>query len=622
MKGFALLLLPCLRLAAEDVTFSKDIAPILFQYCAPCHRPGEAAPFSLLSYDDARKHARQIAIVTERRYMPPWPPEPGYGDFQGARRLTDAQIQLFAQWERNGTAEGDPSTTPPAPRFVAGWQLGTPDLVLHMRESFQLPARGGDVFRNFVLPIDVKETKYIRAMELRPGNKRVVHHANLVVDRARMLRRRDGEDGQPGFPGMDVVTEVSGEFDPDSHFLFWKPGATPEEEPADMAWKLDPGSDLIVNLHLQPSGKPEAVDATVGLYFAQQPPTRFPMLLQLEHDGAIDIPPGDARFEVTDHLTLPIAVDLLATYPHAHYVGKAIEAWAELPNGERRPLLLIKDWDINWQAKYTYREPVSLPAGTTLAMRVVYDNSDANQRNPIRPVKRVVGGNRGEDEMGHVWFQVLPTSKSDDDPRLLLEQSVMRRRIEKYPGDFVAHFNLGAALQALGRHDEALLYLSRAIAIQPKNATARNNLAVSLLVTERYDESIRQFRESLALDPGYRNARFNLARALMANGDNSGALGEFLKYLQAVPDDVQAHEFAGRLYATLGKLADSLPHFRKAADLQPADTTLQTNLGVALARTGDLNGAITAFEAALKADPENRAARENLARARAGLQQK
>jgi hypothetical protein len=137
-----------------------------------------------------------------------------------------------------------------------------------------------------------------------------------------------------------------------------------------MAWRLEAGSDLIVNLHLQPSGKPETIDAELGLYFAKQPPRQFPMLLQLEHDGAIDVPAGATRFAVTDHLKLPIAVDVLAVYPHTHYIGKRIEAWAELPGGERRPLLLIDDWDINWQATYTYRKPAALPAGTTLAMEI------------------------------------------------------------------------------------------------------------------------------------------------------------------------------------------------------------------------------------------------------------
>jgi len=401
-------------------------------------------------------------LLTQRRYMPPWPPEPGHGDFAGARRLTEEQIALLARWVESGMPEGDPAALPPLPRFAEGWQLGQPDLVLHMSQPYQLPADGGDVFRNFVIPVSLQETKYIRAIELRPGDKRLVHHANLIVDRSRLLRRRDGQDGQPGFAGMDVETEVSGEFDPDSHFLFWKPGTPPEEEPADMAWKLDAGSDLVVNLHLRPSGKPETVQVAVGLYFADHPPTRFPMLLQLEHDGAIDIPPGTAQFAVTDHLKLPVGVDLLAIYPHAHYLGKQVEAWAELPGGGRRSLLLIEDWDINWQATYTYREPVALPAGTTVAMRISYDNTAQNPRNPSSPPKRVKSGNRSEDEMGHVWLQVLPKRSDGDDPRLLLQQALMLRRIEKYPADFVAHFNLGAALQALGKHREALPYLSQA----------------------------------------------------------------------------------------------------------------------------------------------------------------
>jgi len=620
MRVFALLFLLYLPISAHSVTFSKDIAPILFHYCAPCHRPGEAAPFSLLSYADARKRAAQIVAVTGRRYMPPWPPEPGYGDFADAKRLTAEQIDLLARWAKSGAPEGDRAWLPPAPHFVEGWQLGQPDLVLHMRQPYQMPASGEDVFRNFVIPVDLKETKYIRAMELRPGSKRVVHHANLIVDHARMLRSRDGQDGQPGFPGMDVETEVSGEFDPDSHFLFWKPGSPPQQEPDDMGWKLDPGSDLIVNLHLQPTGKPETVDVTVGLYFADRPATRFPMLLQLEHDGALDIPANSAKFAVTDHLKLPVAVDLLAIYPHAHYLGKTIAAWAELPAGGRRELLRIDDWDINWQATYTYQQPVSLPAGTTVAMRITYDNTENNPRNPNHPPKRVRGGNRSVDEMGHVWLQVLPKTAGEDDPRLALQQAVMLRRIEKYPADFVAHFNLGAAMQAMGKFDQALPYLNQAILIQPKNATARNNRAVSLLMTDQLDQAIQGFRESLALDPGYQNARFNLARAMVAKGDSAGALSELLIYLKAVPDDAQAHETVGRIYASMGKLEESLPHLRKAVELQPNDSALQTNLGAALAMAGNIPEAIAAFENALKADPANQTARENLERARARKQ--
>jgi Flp pilus assembly protein TadD len=477
------------------------------------------------------------------------------------------------------------------------------------------------------LPAGLKETKYIRAFELRPGNKRVVHHANMIVDRSRLLRRRDGQDGQPGFGGMDMETEVTGEFDPDSHFLFWKPGSPAQEEPADMAWRLDPGSDLILNLHLQPSGKPEIVDAEVGLYFARQAPARHPMLLQLEHDGAIDIPARSRTFAVTDHLKLPVAVSLLAIYPHAHYLGKQVEAWAELPDGARQPLLKIDHWDINWQATYTYRQPVRLPAGTTVAMRIGYDNSEENPRNPSHPPKRVGTGNRSQDEMGHVWLQVLPETQGtdaqgQDDPRLVLQQALMRRRIEKYPADFVAHFNLGAALQGLGRAEEALPYLAEAVRIRPLNATARNNLAAALFAAERFDAAAKEFREALALDSGYQNARYNLARTLAAKGDKAGALTEVRAYLASNADDGEAHEFTGRLLGSMGNFAEALPHFRRAAELEPDNAGYLTNLGAALASAGDLAGAIPAFERALKADPSNAVARENLALVRRKLEGK
>jgi Flp pilus assembly protein TadD len=607
-----LFLLIAAPLPAQPVNYAQHIAPILFEYCTPCHRPGEAAPFSLLTYDDARKHARQIADITARRYMPPWPPEPGHGDFADVRRLSDAQLKLLARWADTGQAQGDPAAIPPTPHYSPGWQLGEPDLILHMRRPYRLAAAGGDVFRNFVLPVELKETKYVRAMELRPGEKRVVHHANLIVDRARLLRRSDGLDGQPGFAGMDVVTEASGEFDPESHFLFWKPGTPAQQEPADMAWRLDPGSDLIVNLHLQPTGKIETVDAVVGLYFTDQIPTRKPMLVQLEHDGAIDVAPG-ATQTVTDHLKFPIAVEVLAIYPHAHYIGKQVEAWADLPGGARRPLILIKNWDIQWQATYTYAKPISLPAGSTISMRVTYVNSTA---------KRVKAGNRSEDEMGHVWLQVLPKTQGDIDPRLLLQEAVMRRRIEKYPADFVAHFNLGAALQAQQRHADALPFLKQAVQVRPQNSTAHNNLAISLLAVDKTPEAIQEFRQSLILDPDYQSARYNLASTLAQNGDPRGALTELGIYLRAVPNDVQALELAGRVSIAVGRLPDSLPYFRKAAVLEPDNGAIQTNLGAALAMSGDVKGAIAAFEAALEIDPTNQPARDNLARARTSLEGK
>ena len=317
---------------AATVTFHRDIAPILYAQCAPCHRPGEAGPFSLLTYDDAKKRAAQIAAVTQRRYMPPWLPAPAYGQFADERRLTDAQIALIRDWVQAGAPEGRPADAPPAPVFTPGWQLGPPDLIITAARPFTVPADGPDVFWNFILSPAVREARQVKAIEIRPGNARTVHHANLLIDRSESMRYREKTAGA-GFPGMDL-TIASDTFDPDSHFLFWKPGAEPWKEPAGMSWRLDPGNDLILNLHLRPGGKPEEVQPSVGLYFTREEQTKYPMLVQLEHDGALDIPPGDRDFLVTDEFRLPLDADLLAIYPHAHYLGARLRRGQPEPDRE------------------------------------------------------------------------------------------------------------------------------------------------------------------------------------------------------------------------------------------------------------------------------------------------
>ena len=326
-----LLALPAPAFAGDAPTYHQHIAPILREYCAGCHRPGGPGPFALLTYDDARKHAHEIAAVTLLRYMPPWLPEPGFGEFQDERRLTDAQIQNIQAWVLSGTPEGSGASKSPA--FPSGWQLGEPDLVITAGKPISAAADGPDVFWNFVLAPNLRETRYVEAIEIRPGNARSVHHANLLIDRSRSGRYREKVSGE-GFPGMDVTLE-SDTFDPDSHFLFWKPGGTPWREPAGMAWRLDPGNDLILNVHLHPSGKSELVEPSVGLYFTREAPSKFPMLIQLEQDGALDIPPGEPDFLVSDDFRLPLGVDVLAVYPHAHYLGKLLEGFATLPDGKR-----------------------------------------------------------------------------------------------------------------------------------------------------------------------------------------------------------------------------------------------------------------------------------------------
>jgi len=605
--------------AAPPPTFHRDIAPILFAQCAPCHRPGEAGPFSLLTYQDARRRASLIAAVTAKRYMPPWLPEPGYGDFAGEHRLTGAQIETIQQWARAGAPEGPAAGSPPPPVFTPGWQLGPPDLIVTAGKPFAIPADGPDVFWNFILSPDVRETRQVKAIEIRPGNARTVHHANVLIDRSRSLRDREKVRGE-GFPGMDL-TIASDTFDPDSHFLFWKPGAAPSEEPAGMSWRLDPGNDLILNLHLRPSGKVETVQPSIGLYFTREPQASYPMLIQLEHDGALDIPPGDADFLVSDDFRLPLDADLLAVYPHAHYLGHVLEGFATLPDGTRRWLIRIPQWDLNWQAVYRYRTPMFLPKGTVVSMRFHYDNSAANPRNPHSPPQRVKGGNQSTDEMAHLWLQLLPRGSGDQ--RAILQEAIMKRRLEKYPADFSANFNLGAL--ALNHKDvsSAIAHLRAALAVEPEQPAALNTYGVALETGGSVDEAMEQFRHVLRVRPDDASARYNLAVALAGQGRYEEAALGFRELLAGHPEDraarehlVQALHALGDSAASAGRLPQAIGCYRELVGLEPRDPDLRNNFGILLARSGDNASAIEQFEAALQLDSTHAAARRNLEIAR------
>ncbi|MBI1791320.1 MAG: tetratricopeptide repeat protein [Acidobacteria bacterium] len=618
MRG--LLFLAVTAPLAGQITFNRHVAPLLFEYCAPCHRPGEAAPFPLPTYRDARQHAQQIVKATRSRYMPPWLPEPGYGEFAGARRLGDDQVRLLEQWVEQGAAEGPATDLPPAPRFTEGWQLGTPDLVVRMPRPYLLAAQGGDVFRNFVAPVPLTETRYVRAVEIRPGNKRVVHHANILIDRKQSSRRRDEQDGEVGFAGMNVILE-SDTFDPESHFLFWKPGTPPEVEPEDMAWRLDPGTDLVLNMHLQPSGKLEPIQAAIGLYFTHRAPDRLPMLLQLDNDGALDIPPGKRDFLAADDFRLPLDVEVLGVYPHAHYIGKQMEGFATLPDGSKRWLIRIRDWDINWQAVYRYTKPVSLPKGTVLSMRWWYDNSAANPRNPSRPPRRVRAGDRSADEMAHFWIQVVPRGKGDG--RMVLQEALTRHKLRKYPRDVALHYNLGAVLLSLGKTEEAVGRLREALGIAPDHAAARNSLGAALESQGKLEEAIAEYQRAVRQDPDYADAHYNLGNSLAAQGRFEEAAGHYREVLRLHPGDTPARKrLAQVLQASGGGLAsrnqwsEAVTRYREAVALDPEDADGHNNLGAALARVGNKGEAIACFEQALRLQPGHEAARRNLGLAR------
>jgi hypothetical protein len=527
-----------LALALGAPTFTHDIAPIVFRSCAPCHHAGGAGPFSLLTYEDVKKHARQIGDVTRTRFMPPWLPEAGYGDFEDERRLSASEIRTIQNWVAHNAPEGTAAELPTPPSFTEGWQLGTPDLVVTAPQPFVMPAAGPDVFWNFVLTPKIDTRRFVRAIEIRVGNPRLVHHANVVIDRTGSLTARGG-----GFPGMELALERS-VFDLDGHFLFWKPGSVPYSEPDGFSWALNPGNNLVLNAHMQPSGRQEKVQPSIGLYFTDKPPAHFPLLIQLEHDGALDVPAGRSDFLDTDDFRLPVAVDVLAVYPHAHYLGKLLEGYATLPDGSRKWLIRIPDWNLNWQAIYRYRTPVFLPKDSVVSMRYHYDNSAANPRNPNRPPKRVRAGNQATDEMGHLWLQLLPRASGDH--RRELAEAWMRHRVTKYPTDFSANLQLGAL--ALSRLDASGAASALAIAVRakPEDAIAHNLYGSTLQTLGRSREALEQFQIAVRERGDFVNARYNLARALLKSGRLDEAIDNLRAVVAAYPNDQAAREYLAK----------------------------------------------------------------------------
>jgi tetratricopeptide (TPR) repeat protein len=567
--------LPILLLAipAAGQTFNRDIAPIIYSNCAACHRHGSSGPFTLLSYDDVRSHLRAIVAATASRVMPPWLPEAGYGDFADERRLSAAQIGLIAAWAKAGAPEGPASERTAPPEFSDDWQLGPPDLVLTAAQPFKVPASGSDVFWNFVFSPDISSTRYVRAVEIRPGGHHMAHHANLLIDRFHVSRAKEKTPGS-GFPGMDLNIQGS-VFDPPGQLLFWKPGSGADIEPDGYAWRLEPGNDLVLNIHMHPMGMSDEIQPSIGLYFTDKPPTHFPMLIQLDHDGALDIPPGAADFVVSDNLRLPVDADVLAVYPHAHYLGKLLEAWATLPSGKREWLIRIPQWDPGVQGVYRFRQPVFLPKGTVISMRYHYDNSTANPRNPNKPPRRVRGGDSATDEMAHLWLQVLPRGPGDH--RREIEEAVVRRRIEKNPDDYAAHLQLGEIAVSRLDFPGAITVLEQAVRIAPDQSQGHNILGAAFIRVGRAGEAIQQFQTALQLDPANVNARYNLVFALVRAGRAREAAGHMEQVVAAYPNDAGLHNLWGELLATDGKNAAAIAQFDEALRLDPAFEAARQN---------------------------------------------
>jgi mono/diheme cytochrome c family protein len=380
--------------APAPPTYAGQVAAILQKHCLECHRPGQVGPFPLENYGQARKRAVDIATVVGDRQMPPWKAAPqAYPRFKYERSLSASEIATVVAWAEAGAPEGDPSRVPTPPEFSDEWKLGTPDLVLEMPADFEVPAEGKDIYRCFVIPTSLGKNRYISAIEYRPGNRRVVHHMLGYVDTTGEGRKRDAADEGPGYmcfsgPGIKPQGDLGG----------WAPGNEPSVLPEGVGRLLPKGSDVVVQVHYHPRGKPEVDRSRIGIHFSKAP-VKQTMCWSFVSKHDLKIPADDPNVEVETSWTIPVDVEMLSVLPHMHQIGRNMRIWATLPDGREIGLVRVDDWDFNWQNNYDFEEPLTLPKGSVVKIVAHYDNTAANPRNPNSPPKTVQWGEATTDEM-------------------------------------------------------------------------------------------------------------------------------------------------------------------------------------------------------------------------------
>jgi Flp pilus assembly protein TadD/mono/diheme cytochrome c family protein len=563
------------------VTFNLHVAPIIFQNCSGCHRSDGSAPFPLSNFVEVKKHAPEIVEVTQKHFMPPWLPEQGYGQFTGERRLTSEQINILSLWVSSGMVEGEAKDLPPTPQWPTGWQLGKPDLVVSMPQTYTLPAGGRDIYRHFIIPISMPSSRYVAGLEFKPGNKSV-HHAFIRFDRTGESRRLDALDPEPGFPGMDSPETA---LTPDGQILSWQPGKLPSFGPPGLSWTLERRTDLVLQLHLQTTGKPEPIRSEIAFYFTAQVPTNTPFKIAL-NSFDIDIPAGATNYVAEDSYVLPVDAEILAVLPHTHYLGKRLEGFATLPDGRRQWLLLIKDWDFRWQGDYRYARPVMLPKGSKISMRFAFDNSTNNTRNPHQPPVRVRYGVQTTDEMAELWLQLLPRNRNDApilsrDYRKKVYADVLaydRYRLRLNPDDARAHSRLGQALLAMGQEDEAFQSLQRAVRLDPRDDEAHYFLGIYFRKQTNLTAARVEFEKAIAINSSHAKAHGNLALLLSGAGNFSEAEIHFRDAIRLNPDDALARDEYGVLLLRLGRLVEAEKQLQEASRIDPADEIVRSHL--------------------------------------------
>ncbi|MBL8228897.1 MAG: hypothetical protein JNL98_10485 [Bryobacterales bacterium] len=388
--------------SVDTPTYAKEVSRIVQKNCEGCHRPGQVGPFALTNYEEVRAFAPEIKRVTQARTMPPWSAVPGHGDFKNERRLTEAQIVALAAWVDAGMPMGNKKDLPPPVKYNEDWALGKPDLIFGPSEPFELAGNGADEYRCFVVPAGLEDARYIKAMEVRPGNRKIVHHVRVFADITGQAREADAADPKPGFDCSLGMTSPYKRISIGG----WAPGMTPEPLPDDIGVYFPKGSDVVMEVHYHRNGLRQSDRSSLGVYLHKHTPKNVQKSLIAANLG-IRIPAGMARHEEKARIT--VNRDVLATSitPHMHLLGVEMRVVATFPDGRIQDLVWAKPYDFSWQTTYRFREPVALPKGTRIDVTAYYDNSESNPKNPNKPLKEVRWGEGTTEEMLVAFIGVI-----------------------------------------------------------------------------------------------------------------------------------------------------------------------------------------------------------------------
>ncbi len=401
MRGAALLLAVAVSVEAAEKapsgatpTYTKEVSRIIQKNCEGCHRPGQIGPFPLTTYEEVRTFATEIKRATAARRMPPWHAAPGYGDFRNERRLSDEEIRTLGKWIESGTPFGNKRDVPAKVEYKDDWASGTPDLVLTTGFSYDLDTNGEDEYRCFVMPTSFDSDRTVQTVEVRPGNRKVVHHVLMYADLSGKARQLDSADPAPGYR-----CRIGGlGFFPAGGLGGWAPGVFPQPLPDGVGRWLPKGADVVTQVHYHKNGLKESDRSSVGFHFNKQPAMRYLRGYTVANLG-IRIPAGEEAHRENGSLTLRRDSLVYAVFPHMHLLGKEMRMVAKLPDGGEKDLVWVKNYDFNWQTGYIFKEPFTLPAGTRIEVSAIYDNPEHNPRNPNKPLKDVKWGEETTDEM-------------------------------------------------------------------------------------------------------------------------------------------------------------------------------------------------------------------------------